>query len=137
MSVLTAQILLARPWGLRLFAGWYNDKMYPIKPADYAEQTARMRAMLAEPNRLRALRIMFSDSGADLDNRLATLSQPTLLIMGGKDPDFPNPAKEAQEYPKRMRATKPTVLVIPGAGHHPQAQMPKAVGDAILSLLEA
>ncbi len=136
-SYLTAQILLSPLWGLPLFADWYNGKMYPIKPADYKEQTARMRAMLQEPGRLKALRAMFSDYGADLDNRLARMKQPTLILMGEKDPDFPNPAKETEEYAKRMRATKPTIVVVAGAGHHPQAQVPDQVGKLVLDFIKA
>ena len=136
MSFLSAQILLSPIWGLKLFADFYNGKMYPIKPADYAEQTARMRAMLKEPGRLRALRIMFTDSGRALDGYLDKLAQPTLIIMGEKDPDFPNPTKEVQEYVKRLHTTKPTVFIAPGAGHHPQAQLPDEVGKPILSFLQ-
>lgn len=135
-SLLTAQILLSPIWGLRLFADWYNDKMYPIKPSDYTEQTARMRAMLQEPGRLRALRRMFSDSGDGLDERLARLKQPTLIVMGEKDPDFPSPAKETQEYVRRMLAVEPTVYMVPGAGHHPQAQLPVEVGEAVLNFIK-
>lgn len=136
MSVLTAQILLSPLWGLRLFADWYNDKMYPIKPADYTEQTARMRAMLAEPGRLRALRLMFSDGGATLDDRLAQIKQPTLIIMGEKDPDFPSPAKEVDEYVKRIKLVTPVTYIAPGAGHHPQAQLPDEVGQKILNFIK-
>lgn len=135
-SFLTAQILLSPIWGLRLFADWYNDKMYLIKPSDYAEQTARMRAMLQEPGRLRALREMFTDSGAGLDERLAALTQPTLIVMGEKDPDFPSPVKETQEYVARMPLAKPIVFMAPGAGHHPQAQLPVEVGKAILDFIQ-
>jgi pimeloyl-ACP methyl ester carboxylesterase len=135
-SFLTAQILLSPIWGLRLFADWYNDKMYPIKPSDYAEQTARMRAMLQEPGRLRALREMFTDSGAGLDERLAKLAQPTLIVMGEKDPDFPSPLKETQEYVKRLKSVQPVVFMAPGAGHHPQAQLPVEVGKAILDFIK-
>jgi len=135
-SFLTAQILLSPIWGLRLFADWYNDKMYPIKPSDYAEQTAKMRAMLQEPGRLRALREMFTDSGDQLDARLAKLAQPTLIVMGEKDPDFPSPVKETQEYVARMPLAKPVVFVAPGAGHHPQAQLPAEVGKAILEFIK-
>lgn len=135
MAYLTSQILLSPIWGLRLFADYYNGKMYPIKPADYKEQTAAMRSMLAEPGRLRALRLMFTDAGADLDNRLAKLAQPTLIIMGEKDPDFPSPAKEAQEYPKRMKSVQPTVFIVPGAGHHSQAQTPEVVSEQVLAFL--
>lgn len=135
-AVLTAQILLSPLWGLRLFADWYNGKMYPIKPADYAEQTARMRAMLAEPGRLRALRLMFSDYGASLDDRLARMKQPTMIIMGEKDPDFPNPTKEVAEYVKRLTSTKPVTYIVPGAGHHPQAQLSDEVGQKILRFIK-
>lgn len=136
MSYLTSQILLSPLWGLKLFADYYNGKMYPIKPADYTEQTAKMRAMLAEPGRLRALRIMFTDAGQTLDAHLAKLAQPTLIIMGTKDPDFPNPAKEVQEYPKRMHTTKPVIYMAPGAGHHPQTQLPNEVAEQLLAFLK-
>ena len=135
MSYLTSQLLLSPLWGIQLFADFYNGKMYPIKPADYAEQTAKMRAMLQEPGRLRALRLMFTDNGGALDDRLAKLDKPTLIIMGEKDPDFPDPTKEAQEYPKRMHSTKPDIFIAQGAGHHPQAQKPEEVGAKILSFL--
>jgi len=135
MSVLTAQILLSPLWGLKLFADFYNDKMYPIKPTDYAEHTAAMRTMLKEPGRLRALRLMFSDSGKDLDSHLARLTQPTLLIMGEKDPDFPNPAKEAAIYGKLMHTTTPQIHIAAGAGHHPQAQVPQEVASTMISFL--
>jgi pimeloyl-ACP methyl ester carboxylesterase len=134
-SFLTAQILLSPLWGLRLFADWYNNKMYPIKPEDYMEQTANMRAMLREPGRLQALRLMFTDYGKSLDGRLSKLTQPTLIIMGEKDPDFPSPAKETDEYVKRMLSVNPKVYMVPGAGHHPQAQLPDAVGAAILNFV--
>jgi pimeloyl-ACP methyl ester carboxylesterase len=135
-AYLTAQILLSPLWGLQLFADFYNGKMYPIKPADYAQQTAKMRAMLQEPGRLRALRLMFTDSGQELDSRLGKLDKPTLIVMGEKDPDFPNPTKEAQqEYPKRMHTTKPSIFIASGAGHHPQAQKPQEVGQQLLAFL--
>jgi len=135
-SFLTAQILLSPIWGLRLFADWYNDKMYPIKPADYVEQTANVRAMLQQPGRLKALRTMFTDYGGVLDGQLAKLTHPTLIIMGEKDPDFPSPAKETEEYIKRMPLAKPSVFMVPGAGHHPQAQLPSEVGNAILDFIK-
>lgn len=134
-AYLMAQILLSPLWGIQLFADWYNDKMYPIKPSDYAEQTAKMRSMLQEPGRLRALRRMFSDSGAGLDEKLAILTQPTLIVMGEKDPDFPSPFKETQEYVKRLKSVQPVVFMAPGAGHHPQSQLPDEVSKAILDFL--
>lgn len=135
VSVLTAHILLSPLWGLRLFADFYNGMMYPVKPADYAEQTAKMRAMLQEPGRLTALRKMFADDGKALDGHLAKITQPTLIVMGEKDPDFPNPAKEAAKYTELMHASKPSIQVLKGIGHHPQTQAPAEVFQLVRDFL--
>ena len=56
--------------------------------------------------------------------------------MGEKDPDFPSPLKETQEYVKRLKSVQPVVFMAPGAGHHPQAQLPVEVGKAILDFIK-
>src|SRR5262249_37724089 len=55
-------LLLAPLWGVALYCAYF-PRMYPLaRPADFAEHLKRVRAMLSEPGRLRALRLLFSES---------------------------------------------------------------------------
>lgn len=134
MSKLTANLALAPGYGVPLFM-WYTSKMYPVKPVDYAEQTAKVRTMLKEAGRLKALRIMFGDNGANLDAKLAELKQPIMIIMGEKDPDFPKPEVEVAEIVKRLTATSPQTHMIAKVGHHPQTQAPEEVAQLLLNFI--
>jgi pimeloyl-ACP methyl ester carboxylesterase len=50
--------------------------------------------------------------------------------MGEKDPDFPDPAIEARWIADRLEGE---VLMVPGAGHYPQAEFPELVSPAVVA----
>jgi hypothetical protein len=49
--------------------------------------------------------------------------------MGDKDPDFPDPATEARWIAERLKGE---VLLVPDAGHYPQAEFPEIVSPAVV-----
>jgi pimeloyl-ACP methyl ester carboxylesterase len=53
--------------------------------------------------------------------------------MGTKDADFPDPAAEAQWVADRTGAK---LLIVQGAGHYPQTEMPEQVGPAVVRFLQ-
>ena len=55
--------------------------------------------------------------------------QLSLVVMGSLDPDFPDPRAEAQWIARQLRGK---VLMIPGAGHYPQAEFPEIVSPALV-----
>ena len=57
---------------------------------------------------------------------------PALVVMGSKDPDFPDPAAEAEIIRERLDAR---VLMVADAGHYPQTEYPEVVTPAILEFL--
>lgn len=63
---------------------------------------------------------------------LGNTGLPALVIMGTKDADFPDPAAEAQWAADQLGAQ---LLMIEGAGHYPQAEVPEQVGPAIVRFL--
>jgi pimeloyl-ACP methyl ester carboxylesterase len=131
---LTVNVLLARPWGARLWSGYYG-RLYPTaKPADLAAYRAALAANLNEPGRLEAVQAMFRGTKADIEARLGEVRAPVLVVMGTKDPDFPDPAAEARLVAERLRGS---VLLVEGAGHYPHAEMPEQVAPAILRFLAA
>jgi pimeloyl-ACP methyl ester carboxylesterase len=108
--------------------------MYPqARSADFEEHLDRVRAMLKEPGRLRALRLLFSESSGATYARHAQVQAPVLILMGSHDPDFKHPEQEAHTLAGRLPHA--TAQIIEGAGHHLQVEEPEVVGQSILAFL--
>lgn len=123
---------LMRPWGLAAWSA-YSAKLYPGRqPADLPEHRAAVRASLARTPYWKAFIATTKISHAPVEARLAEIHAPTLVVMGSKDPDFPDPAAEAKLVADRLGGS---VVMVPGAGHYPQAQEPELVGPAIVDFL--
>jgi pimeloyl-ACP methyl ester carboxylesterase len=125
--------LFARPWGPALWQMYYTS-LYPTrKPADFATYRAALRANLAEPGRIEALRNMLTASKTASEARLGQVKAPVWVVMGSKDPDFKNPAAEAEWTAAALRGS---YTMVEGAGHYPHAEMPEVTGPIILSFFE-
>ena len=125
--------LLARPWGARAWGWWYGRKLFPgATPPDHQAHVAAVRANLAHPERLAALGAMGRAGCERIDPRLDELSVPALVVMGSQDPDFPDPAAEAQAIADR---TGGQVVMVDGSGHYPHVDAPADAGAAITGFL--
>jgi pimeloyl-ACP methyl ester carboxylesterase len=132
LTELMFRFAMARPWGPRVWNGYYR-KLYPGRlPADLDEHRARIRASMKRPGHARAFVATTHTSHAPVEARLSEVHCPTLVVMGDRDPDFSNPAAEARLVANRLGGT---VLLVPGAGHYPQAQFPEVVTAAMLKFL--
>jgi pimeloyl-ACP methyl ester carboxylesterase len=134
-SRLLARVMAAvfsGPWGAGLWTTYYH-RLYPTqKPADFEAYVATLKANLREPGRLAALRQMLLARKDASDARLERVAAPTLVLMGTRDPDFPDPAKEAALVAKR---THGTAQMIEEAGHYPHAEMPDITGARVIAFL--
>lgn len=118
-------------WGVALYASYF-PKMYPkTRPADFDEHLGRVVAMLKEPGRLRALRLLFSESSGATYAHHHEIQAPTLILMGSRDPDFKSPEQEARTLAGRL--PQAMVQILEGAGHHLQVEEPEVVGQSILA----
>ena len=79
-----------------------------------------------------ALQAMLAATKSDVETRLGEVSAPTLVVMGSKDPDFDDPAAEAETVARLLRGS---ARMVDGAGHYPHAEMPEATAPAILAFL--
>lgn len=134
MSNLLYTTLFMRPWGP---AAWllYYKLLYPTrKPADFAPYTAALRANLQEPGRMEALLQMIRASKAASAARVTQVSQPALVLMGTKDPDFRVPETEAQWV---ANAVHGAYTMIEGAGHYPHAELTDVTGQLIIPFLQS
>jgi pimeloyl-ACP methyl ester carboxylesterase len=114
----------------------YLDHAYPVvKPPDWQQQIAAMRANLSEPGRMKALQAMGRSGPKDAGAYLAKVQCPALIIVGSLDPDWANPRAEAEGIAAGMPAGLATVAIIEGAGHYPHVQYPDQVADLLLPFL--
>jgi pimeloyl-ACP methyl ester carboxylesterase len=89
--------------------------------------------VIAEPGRYKALKEQAKDIHAESGSRLQKVTQPSLIIMGDADPDFPDPKTEASELAKLMRAD---VLLVENSGYYPQTDNPDKVASASFNLVK-
>ncbi|MGD8320585.1 MAG: alpha/beta hydrolase [Gemmatimonadota bacterium] len=133
VALLLFRLALLRPWGAWAWNA-YIPKLYPGRPpADLNEHRRRIRESLSRPGHWAAFSSTSHTSHAPVEARLEEVRAPTLVIMGGADPDFADPAAEATWVADRLGAS---VLVVPEAGHYPHAEYPEVVNPRLLSFLK-
>jgi pimeloyl-ACP methyl ester carboxylesterase len=129
---LLISLMFARPWGSATWLMYYSS-LYPTrKPPDFAAYRRALRKNLAEPGRLEALHAMLAASKDAAEERLPRVKAPALVLMGSKDPDFKDPALEAEWVAQRLHGQ---VAMVKDAGHYPHAEMPEQAGEIILSFI--
>jgi pimeloyl-ACP methyl ester carboxylesterase len=129
MARLAFRLAIRRPWGPAAFTSYYR-RCYPSSPpADLADHVARLRRDLSRRDHWRAFVATTHTSHAPVEARLDEIVAPTLVIMGDADPDFADPIAEATLVAERLAGQ---LLVVPGAGHYPQAERPDVVNVAVV-----
>jgi len=124
---------LLRPWGPAVWNAYY-PRFYPGRPpADLNEHRARIRESLRRPGHWRAFSATSHTSHAPAEARLGEVRAPALVVMGERDPDFRDPAAEARLVADRLGAEG---IIVPGAGHYPQAEYPEIVNPAVVRFLD-
>ncbi|WP_032377650.1 alpha/beta fold hydrolase [Rhodococcoides fascians] len=134
----SATVLLGRTVMTGSLTAWqkYLDRAYPIKPADWDDELARIGTVLREPGRMKALQSMCNSAPTDAGAQLGNVHCPVLVVEGSADPDFADPRAEGD----RIAADLPTgigeVIVLDGVGHYPHAQAPNELLAVALPFLE-
>jgi pimeloyl-ACP methyl ester carboxylesterase len=129
---LALKIGFAGPWRFWFWSAYW-DSLFPThKPTDQAQVKAAITENLREPGRTTALQAMLSLSKADTAAIVAQNRVPALVVMGTRDPDFPDAAAEARWLAAEMHAES---LMIDGAGHYPHVEMPDRVSPRLLSFV--
>jgi len=125
-------LMMHNPWRVGAWVAYYKT-LYPThKPGDFGAYLGALRANMAEPGRFDAAVGMTFSSRRPSDERLDQVSVPTLVIMGGSDGDFPDPAAEGRALAER---TGGRLEIVDGAGHYPQTEMPDHTAPLILDFL--
>ena len=120
---------LLRPWGP---AAWrsYHRASYPTRPpADLAEHERRIGAAL-RGTRWRAFQRTARTTHEPARLRLPRGGAPSLVVMGTKDRDWPDPTAEARFVAQALHAE---LLLVQGAGHYPMAEFPEVVNPVLVA----
>lgn len=121
------------PWRRWFWTTYWNSLFPAAKPADHADAKAALTRNLREPGRMDALQTMVNLSKADTAEMLPRSRVPTLIVMGTKDPDFPDAIAEAEDLRGILSAD---VVLIEGSGHYPHTEFPDQVAPQLLSFLD-
>ncbi len=127
------RLLLARPWGPAVWRSYYRSLFGHQTPADHDEHVDRALVLLRRPGRWAAFQATARTSHAPAEAVLPDVAASTLVVMGDKDPDFPDPETEAAWVSAALRGEYRMIL---GAGHYPMAEQPAKTLAAILPFLE-
>jgi len=119
-----------------LWSRFYYPSLYKAaKPADFDAYLRAMRAGLHEPGRMAALRGVATEQER-CRARMPELCCPVRIVMGTKDPDFPEPVAAARDGEALIgRYTEVSLELVDGAGHYPHAELPAVTASAILPFL--
>lgn len=131
---LAMRLALLKPWGPRVWRTFHR-RLFPTQvPADYLEYRDDLMTSLARPGAWHAFQQTTRTSHQPAEDRLEEVKVPTLVVMGTADPDFKDPSAEANLVADRLEGK---ALLVPGAGHHPQAEFPDVFGPAVIEFLRA
>ncbi len=126
-------LMMHNPWRVRAWAMYYGT-IYPThKPDDFKVYMNQLTENLAQPGRFDAVNAVGSSSAQPSEARLTQVKAPTLVIMGTKDPDFPDPIAEGTAIAEQ---TGGTLQLIKDAGHYPQTEMPEQTVPLVIDFLK-
>jgi pimeloyl-ACP methyl ester carboxylesterase len=132
LGKLLLPLILMRPWGP---AAWnsYFKKLYPTRRnGEFETHFAEVAENLLKPGHWEAFRKTMRTSHHATEAILGNVHAPTLIVMGDKDPDFQDPEAEARWIAEQLHGK---VLMVPGAGHYPQAEFPEVVSPAVVEFV--
>lgn len=113
----------------RLWIAYYRSLFKAGRPTDFAADTDRLLAQLRRPGRMAAVAGVIAPTSVWWTQRAAEVACPALVLMGTRDPDFRDPAAEAQAAAAAFRTAE--VMMVESAGHYPFLELPDEVNPAI------
>ncbi|WP_428487303.1 alpha/beta fold hydrolase [Rhodopila sp.] len=131
-AMLALKAGLAGPWRVWFWSTYWNSLFPTHKPADQDQVKAAITRNLNEPGRMAALQAMIGLSKADTAAILPASRVPALIVMGTRDPDFPDAIAEARWLATQLHADS---LIVDGAVHYPHTEMPERVAPKLLSFI--
>jgi pimeloyl-ACP methyl ester carboxylesterase len=132
------RVMMARPWAAPVWNAYLPSLYAGQKPADFAEYRAAVRDAMRRPGHTAAFSRTTHTSHAESERLVGSVAAPALVVMGEGDPDFRDPAGEARWIAAQFAGPGrggAEIVMVPDAGHYPQAQRPEIVTPAVLAFV--
>jgi pimeloyl-ACP methyl ester carboxylesterase len=128
LQMLMFRLAFIKPWGPTAWRTYY-PRYYPGRPpADLREHVDRIRASMRRGRHWHSfVRTTHTDHTPARD-RLNRVKVPVLVVMGSKDPDWPDSSAEARFVAESLNGE---LLLVPDSGHYPMAEYPDVVNPAL------
>jgi pimeloyl-ACP methyl ester carboxylesterase len=126
------RVAMARPWAATSWKSYMSKLSARRRPDDFDEYRDTVVASLRRPGYAKAFSSTTRTNHDPAEARLTDVASLTMVIMGERDPDFPDPAAEATWIAQALSAS---VVMIPEAGHDPQSQQPELTVESVSSFL--
>lgn len=131
-TLMAFRAMMGGPWAGRVWTA-YLPSLYPGRRDEgFQAHRQAIAASLRRPGHRRAFTATTRTSHAPVEAVLDRAQAPTLVVMGERDRDFPDPAAEAALVAERLRGR---VALVPEAGHYPHAEFPERTMPPILDFL--
>jgi pimeloyl-ACP methyl ester carboxylesterase len=127
------KVAMMRPWGPSFWSMYYGSLYKSAPPADLDSYRVALVANLKQPGRIEATKAFVFASQAPCEARIPNVHAPALVVMGTRDPDFDNPAAEADWVATHLHGKK---LMVDGAGHYPHVEYPDIVAPALIEFVK-
>lgn len=121
--------LMGGPWARLAWLSYYPTLFPTRKNTDYAEHRTAIGVAMARPGYSRAFRATTHVSHAPAETALSRVATDVLVVMGSKDPDFPDQQAEAELIAERLGGR---TAMIQDAGHYPQSEFPELTTPVVL-----
>lgn len=126
------RVALAAPWAAATWRAYLPRLHAGRTPPDHEAHLRQVTASLRRTGYARAFSRTTRLSHAPAEARLGQVQAPTLVMMGERDPDFPDPLAEAAWIADTLGGR---MVMVPDSGHYPHSQQPDLVTDAVLDFL--
>jgi pimeloyl-ACP methyl ester carboxylesterase len=127
------KVAMLRPWGPSFWSMYYGSLYKSAPPADLDSYRATLVANLKQPGRIEATKALIFASQAPCEARIPKVHAQVLVVMGTRDPDFDDPAAEAEWVATHLHGKK---LMVDGAGHYPHVEYPDVVAGAVVGFMK-
>jgi pimeloyl-ACP methyl ester carboxylesterase len=128
------RVAMAPLWAATVWKAYLPRLYAGQRPADFEAYRAQLIAGLRRPGHAKAFSRTTHASHDPAEARLGDVTAATLVIMGDRDPDFPDPKGEASWIAGTLHGE---AVMVSEAGHYPQSQQPEATSSAVLGFLRS